>query len=153
VTATIDFVGPLTAGSVEQVGAWILEDESPYPAESVTFVFSRVADGTVIRVAASPTLPAGRWAAEVELPEGGSWTLAAAVRGSDYSGSFGLDTIQVRPPAVGPVDAGSPTSTGARPTGMPVALPWVVIGGLALVSGAAFAFTVRARQKGPVGTG
>jgi hypothetical protein len=108
VVATFDPGGTLTAGTATTVGVWVHEEEVPYVADRVEIVFSRVGDGTVIRVPAAPTAMVGRYVATVELPAGGTWSLAADVTGPDFAGSLTLDAIQVNPPADGSAGAPSP---------------------------------------------
>ena len=79
VVATFDPGGSVTAGSTETVGVWVHDGEVPYAADRVAIVFSRVGDGTVLRVDATPTSLVGRWEATVELPAGGTWALAADI--------------------------------------------------------------------------
>jgi len=131
VTATFDPGGTLTAGGSATVGVWILEDEQPYDANRVELVFSRVADATVLRVAASPSELDGRWQAVIDLPDGGTWTVAAVVQGPDYAGSFALDTIQVRPPAGAAATGARGTTIPASSTSIPV-LPLVLMLSLAI---------------------
>jgi hypothetical protein len=126
--ATFDPAGTLTAGSTETVGVWIHEGEVPYAADRVEVVFSRVGDGTVLRVAATPTSLVGRWQATVDLPAGGSWALAADVAGPGFAGSLTLDTIQVEPPVAPP--AGPFTS----PTGPIPVQPWVALAAIAALA-------------------
>ena len=73
------------------MGVWVHDGEVPYAADRVAIVFSRVGDGTVLRVDATPTSLVGRWEATVELPAGGTWVLAADISGPDFAGSLTLD--------------------------------------------------------------
>lgn len=126
VSATFDPGGTLTAGGSATVGLWVLEDELPYDASRVEIVFNRVADATVIRVAAAPAELDGRWEAVVDLPVGGSWTVAAVVQGPEFAGSFALDTIQVRPPVAAAAAGAGSTSSAATLGSMPV-LPLIML--------------------------
>lgn len=149
VVATFDPGGTLTAGSTETVGVWIHEGEVPYAADRVEIVFSSVSDGTVLRVAATPTSLVGRWQATVALPAGGTWTLAADVAGPDFAGSLTLDTIQVEPPVAPPAGAPSTTPTGPLP-----GVPWVAlaaIASLAAVLGGGMMARNRRRQAAAQG--
>jgi hypothetical protein len=96
--------GAMHAGTLETVAIQVSKSEQPYDAEAVTLTFARVADGTAVRVAATATPVAGMWTADVNLPNGGSWTVVAEVVGADGSEStVSVDTIQVfRPPALPP---------------------------------------------------
>ncbi len=143
VSATFDPGGTLTAGGSATVGLWVLEDEQPYDANRVEIVFNRVADATVIRVAASPAELDGRWEALVDLPEGGTWTVAAVVQGPEYAGTFTLDTIQVRPPVAAPAAAAGQTSSAATLASIPV-LPLILM--LILAIGLIGAVLVSRRQ-------
>ena len=145
VTATLDPGGTLTAGGSATVGIWVLEDEQPYQASRVEVVFSRVADGTIVRVAASPAEPNGRWEAVVNLPDGGTWTAAATVQGPEYAGNFALDTVHVNPPAAAPAAAGTGATTTNAASGPSVpVLPWVLV--LTLAAGLAGALLLARRQ-------
>jgi hypothetical protein len=141
VSATFDpGGGTLSAGGSETVGVWILENEQPYAASRVELVFNRVADATVVRVDARPTSRAGRWQAIVDLPEGGTWTVAAEVQGPNYAGSFALDTFQVSP-----ATAAAASSTSAATIVAPQQLvPWIVA--LALAAGLLGAVLLARRQ-------
>jgi hypothetical protein len=140
VSATFDPGGTLMAGGSETVGVWILENELPYAASRVELVFNRVADATVLRVGASPTSQAGRWQAIVELPDGGTWTVAAVVQGPNYAGTFALDTVQVSPAA------SVASSTSASTIAAPQLVPWILAFALAVgVLGAA----LMARRQTP----
>ena len=141
--ATFDPGGTLTAGSTETVGVWIHEGEVPYAADRVKIVFSRVGDGTVLRVAATPTSLVGRWQATVDLPAGGTWALAADVAGPDFAGSLILDTIQVEPPVAPP--AGAP---GTSPIPGPV-LPWLALVAFAAIAAALGALLAKSRRRQP----
>ena len=125
VSATFDPGGTLMAGGSETVGVWILENEQPYAASRVELVFNRVADATVLRVSATPTSQDGRWQAVVDLPEGGTWTVAAVVQGPNYAGSFALDTFHVNQAAA------AASSTGASPGAAPQLVPWILAFALA----------------------
>lgn len=141
--ATFDPGGTLTAGSSETVGVWIHEGEVPYAADRVEIVFSRVGDGTVLRVAATPTSMVGRWQATVDLPAGGTWALAADVAGPDFAGSLILDTIQVEPPVAPP--AGAPgTSLIPGPV-----LPWLALVAFAATVAALSGLVARSRRRQP----
>jgi hypothetical protein len=144
--ATFDPGGTLTAGSTRTVGLWVHDGEVPYVAEAVTIVFSRVADGTVIRVAASPSDLAGRYVASVELPAGGTWSMAAEVQGTDFAGALPLDAIQVSPPVVTPGDPG--------PSAAPIPLtPWLGLAVLAAVAAAMGGALTVARRRQATATG
>jgi hypothetical protein len=143
--ATFDSGGSLTAGTTETVGVWVHGGEVPYAAEAVTILFSRVGDGTLLRVEASPTDLVGRYVATVELPAGGTWSLAAEVQGADFSGSLPLDTIQVNPPAAGPV-----AEPGSAPAPFPFT-PWLGLAALAaLAAGLAGAMAMTRRRQATV---
>jgi hypothetical protein len=118
---TLDPGGTLSAGGTEVVGVFVLEDEQPYDATSVDLTFTRVADGTAIRVAAEPTGSYGRWQAAVELPAGGTWTVSAQVTGTDFAGAFTLDAVAVAPSAGAP-SAGAPGAVAAAAPAI-----WLVI--------------------------
>jgi hypothetical protein len=141
--ATFDPGGTLTAGSTETIGVWIHEGEVPYAADRVEIVFSRVGDGTVLRVPATPTSMVGRWQATVDLPAGGTWALAADVAGPDFAGSLILDTIQVEPPVAPP--AGVP---GTSPIPGPV-LPWLALVAFAALAAALGGLVTRSRRRQP----
>jgi hypothetical protein len=140
VSATFDPGGTLSAGGSETVGVWILEDEQPYAASRVELVFNRVADATVVRVGASPTSQAGRWQAVVDLPEGGTWTVAAVVQGPNYAGTFALDTFQVSPATATAASSTSP-ATIVTPQQL---VPWIVA--LVLAAGLLGAALLARRQ-------
>jgi hypothetical protein len=129
VVATFDPGGTLTAGTTATVGIWVHEAEVPYVADSVEIVFSRVGDGTVIRVPATATAMVGRYVATVELPAGGTWSLAADVTGPDFAGSLTLDAIQVNPPAGGSAGAPSPAPPLAALAGILLAAVAMAVGG------------------------
>jgi hypothetical protein len=140
VSATFDPGGTLMAGGSETVGVWVLENEQPYAASGVELVFNRVADATVLRVSASPTSQAGRWQAVVDLPEGGTWTVAAVVQGPNYAGTFALDTFRVSPAAT------AASSSSASTVTAPQLLPWI----LAFVLGAGLlGAALLARRQAP----
>lgn len=145
--ATFDPGGTLTAGSTETVGVWIHEGEVPYAADRVEIVFSRVGDGMLLRVAATPTSMVGRWQATVDLPAGGTWALAADVAGPDFAGSLILDTIQVEPPVAPP--AGAP---GRSPIPSPV-LPWLALVAFAVMAAALGGLAARSRRRQPAAHG
>jgi hypothetical protein len=81
----------------------------------VDLIFARVADATVLRFEAMPSGPDGRYAAQVELPAGGSWTMALEGRALEgYTFSLPLDTIRVTDLSA-PADDSSPTPAGPYP--------------------------------------
>jgi len=90
VVANLDMTGTLGAGTATEVGFWIHEGGEPVRVTSVNLVFARVADGTVLRFEALPSGTEGRYAAQVELPAGGSWTMA--LEGHEPLWSMGDDT-------------------------------------------------------------
>ncbi len=125
VSATFDPGGTLMAGGPETVGVWVLEDEQPYDANRVELFFHRIEDGTQLSVDASPTSQAGRWQAVVNLPETGTWEVAAVVQGPEFAGSFMLDTVRVSPAAAAASTASASTNVA------PQLVPWIVAFALA----------------------
>lgn len=131
VIATVDYGstgGTLRAGIETPVRVWITLGEQPIDATSVTLVFARIADASVVRVDARPSGEAGLWRAEINLPAGGGWTLVAELDGLEGGMQrLPLDTIRVReplqPPGQQPPTPGQPT-TPAPPTipALPIAL-------------------------------
>ena len=116
VVATIDMTGTLRAGTPTEVGFWIHEGGEPVRVASVTLIFARVADATVLRFEATPSGPDGRYAAQVQLPAGGSWTMALEGRALEgYTFSLPLDTIRVTDLPAAPADNSSPTPAGPYP--------------------------------------
>ena len=116
VVGTIDMTGTLRAGTSTEVGFWIHEGGGPVQVISVSMVFARVADGTVLRFEATPSGPDGRYAAQVELPAGGSWTMALEGRALEgYTFSLPLETIRVTDLPAAPGDGSSPTPAGPYP--------------------------------------
>ena len=116
VVANIDMTGPLQAGTSTEVGFWIHEGGEPVRVISVNMVFARVADGTVLRFEALPSGPDGRYAAQVELPAGGSWTMALEGRALEgYTFSLPLETLRVTDLPSAPADDSSPTPAGPYP--------------------------------------
>ncbi len=138
VSATFDPGGTLMAGGSETVGVWVLKDEQPYDAIRVELFFHRIEDGSQLRVDASPTSQAGRWQAVVDLPEAGTWEVAAVVQGPEFAGSFMLDTVQVSPAAA------AAASTSASTNVAPQLVPWIVA--LALAAGLLGAALLARRQ-------
>jgi len=117
VVANIDMTGTLRAGTSTEVGFWIHEGGEPVRVSSVTLVFARVADATVLRFEGLPSGTEGRYAAQVELPAGGSWTMALEGRALEgYTFSLPLDTIRVTDlPAAPPAGDSSRTPGGPYP--------------------------------------
>jgi len=112
VVGTLDMSGTLQAGSATEVGFWVHDGGAPVRAISAELIFARVADGTVLRFEAEPNGPEGRYAADVELPAGGTWVMAAEVRGLDGAKfSLPLETLQVTNPPGAPSDGTSPLPT------------------------------------------
>jgi hypothetical protein len=141
VTATLDGGGALSAGGPQTVGIWVLQEDHAYPAQTVDAVFARVADGTVIRVSASPSDQEARWVATVTLPVGGTWTVTADVNGPDGARArLPLESVQV---AAAPAAVASTQSTAAVSPVIPIAIP--VAAAMAAVIGAA-ALLMRGRR-------
>ena len=136
VTATMDGGGALSAGGPQTIGIWVLQEDHAYPAASVEAVFARVADGSVIRVLASPSHQEARWVATVTLPAGGTWTVSAEISGPDGGrATLPLDAVQVAAPPATEAGTQSPATVGPV---IPVAVPVVIVmaavlGGLAVV--------------------
>lgn len=126
VVAELDLTGTLRAGSSTEVGVWVHEEGSPVRVIDVDLIFARVGDGRVLHFTAVPTATDGRYAAQVELPAGGSWTVAAEVRALDgYTFSMPLETLQVINLPSAPSDGTSPTPAP------PVTIPtwgWAALG-------------------------
>jgi hypothetical protein len=133
VVANIDMSGPLQAGTSTEVGFWIHEGDRPVRVTSVNMVFARVADGTVLRFEALPSGTDGRYAAQVELPAGGSWTMALEGRALEgYTFSLPLETIRVTDLPTAPA-TGTPVSSPA-PVTVPIWLGGALV--LAMLGGA-----------------
>ena len=129
--------GAMHAGTLETVAIQVSKSEQPFDAEAVTLTFARVTDGTAVRVAATATPVDGMWTAEVNLPDGGSWTVVAEVVGADGSEStVSIDTIQVFRPALTPSTTPvtpPPVAPGAPV--LPIALVIASIAAIAAISG------------------
>lgn len=138
---TLDPGGPMSAGTTETVGIFVLEDEQPYDATGVHLTFTRASDGTTVEAEAAQTSLAGRWEATVDLPQGGTWAVAAQVVGAGYAGTFTLDTVAVGNAVAPPI---SPAIGGSVPVRSP-ALPLVTL--VALVAGLAGLVTVNRRRQ------
>ncbi|MGH2488388.1 MAG: hypothetical protein ACRDFR_02045 [Candidatus Limnocylindria bacterium] len=109
--AQLDMTGTLRAGTSTEVGVWVLMDGRPYSGTGVELIFSRGADGTVLRFPAERSGEEARYAALVELPAGGSWTIVAEVRAPDGSVfSAPLDTLRVTDAPAVPADPATPTT-------------------------------------------
>jgi hypothetical protein len=116
--ASIDFGstgGTIRGGTVTQVRVWVSRGEQPADASSVTLVFARIANATVVRAAAMPSVEPGLWRADVNLPAGGSWTVVAEI--GEVDGTMQrqtLDTLRVgeslTPPAEQPATPISPAT-------------------------------------------
>ena len=136
--------GAMHAGTLETVAIQVSKSEQPYDADAVTLIFARVADGTAVRVAATATPVDGMWTADVNLPNGGSWTVVAEVVGADGSqSSISVDTIQVfRPPAL------PPSTTPVTPPPAPPASPILPIGLLVASMAAIAGITAQVLREG-----
>jgi hypothetical protein len=129
--------GAMHAGTLETVTVEVSKSEQPFEAEAVTLTFARVTDGTAVRVAATATPVDGMWTADVNLPDGGSWTVVAEVVGADGSEStVSIDTIQVfRPPALPPSTTPvTPPPVAPGPPVLPIALIIASIAAIAAIS-------------------
>ena len=126
--------GAMHAGTLETIAIQVSKSEQPFDAEAVTLTFARVADGSAVRVAATATPVDGMWTADVNLPNGGSWTVVAEVVGADGSEStVSVDTIQVfRPPALPPSTTPVNPPVAPTPPILPIAL---VIASIAAIAG------------------
>ena len=126
--------GAMHAGTLETIAIQVSKSEQPFDAEAVTLTFARVADGSAVRVAATATPVDGMWTADVNLPNGGSWTVVAEVVGADGSEStVSVDTIQVfRPPALPPSTTPVTPPVAPGPPILPIAL---VIASIAAIAG------------------
>jgi hypothetical protein len=149
--------GTLQAGTAESVDVSVSEGEQPLPAMGVVLTFSRLADGTEVRVYATATSVPGLWSAEVNLPDGGGWTARAQVvtnTGADY-----LVQVQTSSGVVMPVGSPPkpPVTTPTAPPVTPAAPAWPIVLGLgfiaaALLGGGAAWGRTRRRTAGAAGS-
>ena len=149
--------GTLLAGTSQSVDISVSEGEQPLPAMGVVLTFSRLADGTEIRVYATATPVPGLWSAEVKLPATGGWTARAQVvtnTGADY-----LVQVQTTWGVVMPVGSPpkAPVTTPATPPVTPAAPAWPIALGLAFIAaavlGGGLAFGRSRRRTATVGAG
>jgi hypothetical protein len=134
----------MRAGIEAPVRVWVSRGEQPADAISVTLVFARIADATVVRAEAQPSGEAGLWRGSVNLPAGGGWTVVAEV--VDIDGTLqrlNLDTLRVGEPLTPPRDQPATPATPATPVtpnlpALPIAL---------LVAGVAAAALVASRMR------
>jgi hypothetical protein len=139
--------GVLQAGTLEAVTIDVSLSEQPYEVTSVLLSFARVADGTTVLVPATASVRPGLWTAEVLLPNGGSWTVAAEIVTPDgVESSVALDTMQVAKPPAAPPSTMPITPPPAAPPILPILLGFA---GLAAV-GLAWQ-TARARRRSGAG--
>jgi hypothetical protein len=137
--------GTLLAGTRESVDIDVSQGEQPYPAMDVWLTFTDQ-DGTRVRVPATAA-GAGRWTAEVLLPNVGSWSVVAQVvdlNGGEYRipvNTVWGTSLPALPPAETPVTA--PQVTPAAPI-QPIAL---LLGGLAAAAGAGYVLGDRSRRR------
>lgn len=139
--------GQLRAGTLETVPISVTLGEQPYDATDVVLTFARVADGTAVRIAATASPVAGMWTADVNLPNGGTWTVVANVVAADGTATLSkLGTIQVgKPPAL------PPSATPVTPPPLAPALPALpialLLGGIALAAIAGQLVRDRSRRR------
>jgi hypothetical protein len=138
---TLDPGGPMSAGTTETVGIFVLEDEQPYAASGVHLTFTRASDGATVEAEATETTMAGRWEATVDLPQGGNWAVSAQVVGAGFAGTFALDTVAVGTAITPP--AAPATGISVPPLAPAVALVTLV----ALVAGLAGLVAVNRRRQ------
>jgi hypothetical protein len=147
--------GMLQAGTPASVDVSVSEGEQPLPAMGVVLTFSRLADGTEIRVYATATSVPGLWAATVNLPAGGGWSARAQVvtnTGADY-----LVQVQSTWGVVMPVGAPPKPPVTVPPT-IPATPIWPIALGLGFIAagllGGAMAWSrSRRRTAGVAATG
>ena len=138
--------GTLLAGTSESVDIDVSRGEQPYPAMDVWLTFTDQ-DGTRVRVPATAA-SAGRWTAEVLLPNVGNWSVVAQVvdlNGGEYRVPVNTvwgTTVPALPPAETPVTAPPPV-TPASPV-LPIA---ALIGLLAAAAGAGLVIRDRSRRR------
>jgi hypothetical protein len=129
--------GAMHAGTLETIAIQVSKSEQPFEATDVTLIFARVADGTAVRVAATATPVDGMWTADVNLPNGGSWTVVAEVVGAEGSEStISIDTLRVgKPPALPPSTTPVTPPVAPGPPVLPIALIIASIAAIAAISG------------------
>jgi hypothetical protein len=139
VVVSLNYGGPgsLHAGTLQTLAIDVSKGEQPFDAESVTLTFARVADGSAVRVAATAAPVTGIWTADVNLPNGGTWTVVAEVVGADGSEStVSVDTIEVfRPPALPPSTTPVTPPVSPGPPILPIALVIASVVAIAGISG------------------
>jgi hypothetical protein len=146
--------GTLQAGTRETVTIDVSLAEQPYEVSDLTLVFARVADGTAVTVPAVASVRPGLWTADVLLPDGGSWSVAATIVTPDgVESTMPLDLIQVRkppalPPSTTPV---TPPAAPPVPPILPVALGLAGLAAAALL-GLGMRDRMRRRTAPPVGS-
>ena len=147
ISATLETGGSMAAGATTTVSLWVSQGEQPFWPMSAEVVFHRIADGTTLTVALDPAAEEGRFTADVNLPQGGHWTVVAQVR--DLEGRTAilpLETIRVRDLPAPTVDRGR--SSPAAPLNVP-AWPWALLGGVLAMGLGAAALRGRRRQPSP----
>ena len=146
--------GTLQAGIRETVTIDVSLAEQPYDAMSVVLTFARVADGDALVVPATASVRPGLWTADVLLPDGGTWTVAARVVTPDgIEREMALNAIQVGkapalPPSTTPV---TPPAAPPAPPILPIALGLAGIAAAALL-GLGMRDRIRRRVSAPVGS-
>lgn len=98
--------GTIHAGSSTPVTIGVSRGERPFEATSVALVFTHLADETVVSVDARASGEPGMWLAEVELPAGGVWSLAAWVDGAAVQKN--VDLLRVSGSLTPPVTPATP---------------------------------------------
>jgi hypothetical protein len=137
--------GQLQAGTLETVPISVTLGEQPYDATTVELVFARVADGTAIRIAATAAPIAGMWTADVNLPDGGTWTVVANVVAADGTATLSeLGTIQVGKPPALPPSTVTPPPLAPTPPALPIAL---LLGGIGVAAIAGQLVRDRSRRR------
>jgi hypothetical protein len=138
VLASVEFggTGTIHAGSETPVTIGVSRGERPFEATSVALVFTHLADETVVSVEARASGEPGTWLAEVELPAGGVWSLAAWVDGVAVRKD--VELLRIREPVTPPVTPTTPV--------LPIVL------GFAGLAAAGLAWqTLRARRRAGAG--
>lgn len=151
VVASVDFGssgGSLRAGIETPLRIWVTRGEQPADATGVTLVFARIADATVVRAVANPSGEAGLWRTNVNLPEGGSWTLVAELDGVEGGlQRLSLDAIRVQEPLKPPAPVQPTTPAPPSIPALPIAL---LCAGIAAAGIAASELRGRSRRRIPV---
>jgi len=147
IIASLNIVGggTLLAGTSESVEIDVSRGERPYPAMDVWLTFTDL-DGNRVRVPATAAA-AGRWTADVLLPNVSNWSVVAQVidlAGGEHRLAVNTvwgTTLPALPPAETPVTA--PPVTPSSPV-LPIA---VLLGLLAAAAGAGLVMRDRSRRR------